>query len=114
MLMILSAITPSPTQRHPVVTFVSAAIEAMSPLDDTDASLASGSPFLAVAEPALLLLAFACGALGRAIGNANAPDALRFCCLVVFVGVEGGVGRHQVRRASQRGLVGFDGRNEKI
>jgi hypothetical protein len=32
---------------------VSAAIEAMSPFDDADASLASSAPFLAVAEPAL-------------------------------------------------------------
>jgi hypothetical protein len=49
---------------HPVVTFVPAATEAMPALGDADASLASGSPFLTVAEPALLLLAFSLSVFG--------------------------------------------------
>ena len=36
---------------HAFVTFVPAAIEAMSALADADASLASGSPSLTVADP---------------------------------------------------------------
>jgi hypothetical protein len=50
-------------ETHPAVhsdgALVSAAIEAVSPFDDADASLTSGAPFLAVAEPALSLLALA-------------------------------------------------------
>src|ERR1700730_15305971 len=44
---------------HSDEALVAATIETVSPLDDADASLASGPPFLAVAEPALLLFAFA-------------------------------------------------------
>jgi hypothetical protein len=43
---------------HSGIAPVAAAIETVSPLDHADATLASGAPFLAVAEPALLLLAF--------------------------------------------------------
>jgi hypothetical protein len=57
---------------HSEVALVAAAVEAMSPFDDADAPLASGAPFLAVAEPALSLLTFAFEAFGRAVGNANA------------------------------------------
>ena len=52
----------------PVIALVSTAGEAVPAFDDADASLASGAPFLAVAEPALLLLALARGAFGGAIG----------------------------------------------
>ena len=41
-----------------------AAIDTVAPLGDADALLASGAPFLAIAEPTLLLLAFAFGAFG--------------------------------------------------
>jgi hypothetical protein len=45
--------TPRPTQRFiPTVTLIAAAVEAVSPLDHADATLASGAPLLAVAEPA--------------------------------------------------------------
>src|ERR1700730_14667179 len=50
---------------HSGIASVAAAIQTVSPLDHADAPLASGAPFLAVAEPAFLLLAFALGALGR-------------------------------------------------
>ena len=49
---------------HSDVALVAAAVETVSPLDHADASLASGAPFLAVAEPALFLLALAFEALG--------------------------------------------------
>ena len=69
---------------HSGIAPVAAAIETVSPLDHADATLASGAPFLAVAKPALLLLAFALGALGRAIGNADALDALGFRCSLIL------------------------------
>ena len=50
---------------HAVIAFVAAAGETVPALYDADASLAPGAPFLTVSEPALLLLAFALGALGR-------------------------------------------------
>src|SRR5262249_3774771 len=62
---------------HSVEAFVAAAIETVSPLDHADAPLASGPPFLPIAEPALLLLAFALTAFAGAIGNAHALDAHR-------------------------------------
>ena len=68
---------PDPTL-HSGIALIAAAAEPVSPLDDADASLASGPPFLAVAEPALLLFAFALRALGGAIGNAKGR-ALYFC-----------------------------------
>ena len=61
---------------HSDEALVAATIEAMSALGDADASLTSGAPLLAVAEPALFLFAFALKALGRTIGNADALDAL--------------------------------------
>src|SRR6266487_3802323 len=64
---------PDPTL-HPGIAFVSAAIEPVPPLDHADAALAPGPPFLPIAEPTLLLLAFALGALGGAIGDADAFD----------------------------------------
>ena len=47
----------------------------MPSFDHADATLAAGPPFLAIAEPTLLLLAFALGALGGAVGDADALDA---------------------------------------
>src|ERR1700730_8693355 len=64
---------------HSDETLVAATCEALAPLDHTDSSLGSGAPLLAVAEPALFLLALARGALARAIGNGDAFDTLRLC-----------------------------------
>src|SRR5437867_3451820 len=94
---------------HSVEALVVATIETVSPLDHADATLAAGPPFLASAEPTLLLLAFALGALGGAVGDADAFDAHRFRCCLVPTGVECGVRCHQVRRATQHGLMRFDG-----
>ena len=58
---------PDPTL-HSGLALVAAAAEPVSPLDDADASLASGPPFLAVAEPALLLFAFALWLLVERLG----------------------------------------------
>jgi hypothetical protein len=48
---------------HTDVALVSAAVEAVPPLDDANASLGPGAPLLTVAEPAFPLLAFAFEAL---------------------------------------------------
>jgi hypothetical protein len=94
---------------HSDGALVSAAVKAVSPFDDADASLASGVPFLAVAEPALSLLALTFKAFGRAIGNANALDTLRLCGGFILGGIECSVRRYQTRRASQQGLMRLDG-----
>src|SRR6516164_9273481 len=44
---------PDPTL-HPIFAFVATTIEPVSSLRHADAALASGTPFLTVAEPALL------------------------------------------------------------
>ena len=60
---------------HPVIAFVPAAIESMTSFDHADAAFATGSPFLPIAEPALLLFFFSLFALGGSIGNADALDS---------------------------------------
>jgi hypothetical protein len=66
-------------------------------LDHADAPLAPGPPFLAVAEPALLLLAPARSALGGAIGNADPLDTFGLGSGFVVGGVEGRIGCNQTR-----------------
>jgi hypothetical protein len=95
MLTRLSPIKPSPTQRFIPVSPLYRSGQSMPPLDHADTSLASGPPFLAIADPAFFLLAFAFWAFGVAIWNANAFDALRFRFGFVLVGVESGVRRYQ-------------------
>jgi hypothetical protein len=73
---------------HAFVTFVPAAIEAMSALADADASLASDSPSLTVAEPTLLLLAFALSAFGGPIGDADPLHTPCFRNFLILVGME--------------------------
>ena len=99
---------------HSDSAFVAAAVEPVSPFDHADAPLASGSPSLAVAEPALFLLALALSTFGGAIGNADAFDASRFRRSLILGGVEPSVCRHQTRRASELRLVGFDGRDQQV
>src|ERR1700676_2222245 len=99
---------------HSGITLVMAPIKTVPPLAYADASLASGTPPLAVTEPALPLLTFAVGALGRTVGNADAFDALRFCCGLVFGGVECCVRCHQVRWASQNCSMHLDGGNQQV
>ena len=50
---------------HSGEALVAATPQSVSPFDDADASLASGAPFLAAAEPALALLALTLGAACR-------------------------------------------------
>ena len=99
---------------HSDVALVAATVEAVAPLDDADASLASGPPFLAVAEPALLLFAFSLRAFCGAIGDADAFDTHRFGGRLILGGVEPGVGCHEARRAPEPGLVDFDGCDQQV
>ena len=86
----------------------------MSAFDHADAALASGAPLLAIAEPAFLLLTFAVGTAGRAIGNADAFDTFRLGSGFVLGGVELGIRRHQARCASQQGLMCVDGCDQQV
>src|SRR6516165_11801001 len=86
----------------------------MSALGDADASLTSGAPLLGVAEPALFLLALAFGALGRAVGNADAFDPLRLRSGLVLGREECGVRCHQMWRASQQCLMCLDGGDQQV
>lgn len=106
--------TESHPALHSVVTFVSATIQTVSPLDHADATLASGAPFLAVAEPALPLLALTIRASARPIGNAHTFDTHGFRCRLVPDGIEPGISRHQSRDASQLRLVRCDGVDQEI
>src|SRR5437667_1691833 len=99
---------------HSGTALVTAAIEPVSPFDDADAPFASGSPFLAIAEPALFLLTLALGALGGAIGDADAFDTSRFRRRLILSGVEPGVCGHKARRAAEPGLMDFDCWNQQV
>src|ERR1700756_1379927 len=99
---------------HSIFAFVATAVEPMSPLRHADAALTSGTPFLAVAEPALLLFASALCAFGGAVGHAHALDTLGFGSGLVLTGIEGRVGSNQVRHASDRRLVEFERGNEQV
>src|SRR5271166_2263565 len=99
---------------HPVVAAIAAALETMSALAHTDASLAPGAPSLPVAEPPLLLLPLARRALGRPIGNAHTFHSLGFRCGFVLGGVEAGIGSDQARCTSQLRSMHFDRRDQQV
>src|SRR5262249_11785610 len=99
---------------HSDKALVAAAAEPMPAFDDADAPFAAGAPLLAVAEPALLLLAPAFRALGRAVGDADAFDTLRLRGGLVSVGIERGIRRDQAGRASQQDLMPLDRGNEDV
>src|ERR1700687_454684 len=48
--------------------FVTGSVQPVAPLQEADPALASGSPLLGMAEPALLLQLLALGALGTEVG----------------------------------------------
>ena len=99
---------------HPNVALVAASSEAVAPLDHADASFRPGAPFLTVAEPALPLLALALGALGRAIGNADALDAFRLRGRLIPERVECGIRCHQTRRAAEQRLMCLDRGDQQV
>ena len=80
---------------HSAISPVEAAPKTMSALQNTDASLTTGSPFLSGFEPALLLLALSLGAFCVATRDTYALDASVMRRSFVLSGVECGVARHQ-------------------
>src|SRR3954469_23318151 len=96
MLMRLSDITPSPTQRF--IPFSPLYRQRLRPCRRLATLMRPSHPVRHFWPfGALLLLTFALGTLGGTIGNADAPDALRFGCCFIFGGVKSSVGCHQVR-----------------
>src|SRR4029077_7506243 len=114
MLTRLSAITPRPTQRLIPVSPLYRLRP--SPCRRLTTLMRPSQPVrhLAVAEPTLLLFAFALRALGGAVGDADALDALGFRGRLVLGRVEAGIRRHQVRRAAQRCLMRFDRAKQQV
>src|SRR5437868_11671593 len=70
---------------HSGIALVAAAVEPVPSFDHADAAFASGAPFLAAAEPALLLLAFALGAFGGAIGNRPRLTPIALAAVSFFI-----------------------------
>jgi len=68
---------------HCIQSLVATAVQAMAALEQADAPLASGTPALGVAEPALSLERLALRTLGAAIGHGDTSDAALTCCCFV-------------------------------
>src|SRR5215831_15904828 len=92
-----------------LVASVATAAETVPALDHADAPLAPRSPFLPVAEPALLLLAPLRRTLGGAIGNAHSLYPFGLGRGFVLGGVEARIRGHQTRCTPQHGFMRFDG-----
>jgi hypothetical protein len=107
MLTILSAITPRPTPAlHSDEVLVTAPVEAMSAFDHADAPLTISGR----CGTSGLLLAFAFGAFGRAVGNVDPPNSFRFGRRLVLIGKERCVGRDQARQSQFRSTLQFSSR----
>src|SRR5262249_19529247 len=99
---------------HAVVATITATLEPMPTLADADASLASGTPSLPVAEPTLLLLMLAAGTLGSVVGNAHALDTFGFCRGLVLTRIEPSISRVPARDASERCRMYLDRGDQQI
>jgi len=83
--MMLSANNAEPTQTlHAILTFVPAAVETVSPLGHADAPFASGTPFLAVAEPALLCSRLRSALLVERLGTQTRLTPFAFGSCFIF------------------------------
>jgi hypothetical protein len=58
---------------HSANALIPASVESVPPLEDADASFASGPPLLTFLKPTLLLLTLECGAFGGAAWNGCSP-----------------------------------------
>ena len=58
----------------PGLTLVATSIQTVASLQQADASFGAGAPLLAIAEPSSLLMLFAVGAFGVAIGDRDPFD----------------------------------------
>ena len=82
---------------HSIIAAISAPLETVSALAHTDAPLTPRAPSLPVAEPSLLLLLLARGALAAAIGDADPFDAFGFRRRLVLGGIEPGISGDEAR-----------------
>jgi len=85
----------------PSSPYVATALRPCQPLATVLRPLASGSPFLTVAE--LALLALALSAFGGAIGDEDVLDAFCFRSFLFFVGMKTATSRCGVRRRCHLG-----------
>src|SRR5262245_49193833 len=99
---------------HAGLTSIAAAAKPVSALDHADAPLTPRSPFLAVAEPALLLLAPARRTLRGAIGYAHPLDTFGLSRGLILGGVEARIRGDQTRRAPQHGFMRCDGWDQQV
>src|SRR3972149_506939 len=77
---------------HAVVTFIEAAVETVSSLEETDAPFRTGAPFLSLAKPALLLVSLPLGALGGTIRYRHLLHPHGLSARFVLGRVETGIG----------------------
>src|SRR5206468_11142378 len=104
-------------QAHPtldsVIAFVPAAVERVPALQNTNPPFASRSPFLAVAEPPLLLFPLTFRALGGAVGYADSLDTFFLRPCYILGRVKSGIGGHQTGSSAQLLFVDFDSGNQQ-
>jgi hypothetical protein len=95
---------------HSSRSLVGASIHPMAPLEDADAPLATGSPFLSFLEPALLLALLALLTLGGLAGNGHPLHAQFFGLGFVGGGEKPGVRGGHAGSVSELLDVSLDGR----
>src|ERR1022692_517745 len=98
---------------HSRVSFIETAPQSVSSLENADAPLTAGPPFLSLLEPALPFFPLSLGALRAAIGKADPFNAFFVRFLFISRRVEGCVTRDQAWRASQLLLVRLNRRNQQ-
>jgi hypothetical protein len=97
---------------HSANALVPATVESVPPLEDADASFASGSPFLTSLKPAFLLLTLERGAFGGAAWNGNAFHAYLVRVGGILRRVESGIACCQVGYRACILLVDFNRWNQ--
>ena len=99
---------------HALLAAVAATIQSVSPLEETDASFRTRSPFLSLPKPALLLVPAAFGAAARTIRNRDPFHAPLLRLRFIGGGVKSGVGGHQTRQPPQALLMHFDRPQQQV
>jgi len=83
-------------------------------LQETDPTLGSGAPLLAIAEPSFLLVLLALDALGGAVGDRDAFDPTGVGGGFVVSREESGIGRNQAGWVSELLLMDIERSNQQI
>ena len=89
-------------------------MQSVSPLEETDASFRTRSPFLSLPKPASLLVPSACGAAARTMRNRDPFHAPLLPWRFLGGGVKSGAGGHQTRQPPQSLLMNLDRRQQQI